>query len=94
MVNWDKYLEPPDEPEAQYCDGCGEEMELTKTYVVHDETGFDAVCINPFCPDKHTGVAKEIADALADSRATVGYLKRQILHLKRLLTIYDPHWED
>ncbi len=85
--NWDKYLEPPDEPEAQYCESCGHEM----SSVYPDNS--DLHCFNLFCPDKHTGVAKEIADALADSRATVGDLKRQILHLKRLLTIYDPHWE-
>lgn len=88
--NWDKYLDPPDEPEAQYCDGCGEEKEIIDNFGGQRYTK----CVNPYCPYKHNGVAKLIANELADSRATIGDLKREILHLKRLLTIHEANWEE
>ena len=53
--NWDKYLDPPDEPEAVFCDECGEEMEYNKW---GDWMRHYMECRNPFCPGKHDGIAK------------------------------------
>ena len=69
----DKYLDPPDEPEAILCDDCGEEMTAK----------YDGMkCANQYCPAKHEGVAKEMAELLIGAREEVKSLARRLNMLK------------
>ena len=61
--NLDKYLDPPDEPEAQYCESCGKEMEIMDEF---GEGGKYVKCVNPLCPDKFTGGAKALAEKIVE----------------------------
>ena len=87
--NWDKYLDPPDEPEEEYCESCGEVM------VEIDNFGGRRYmeCVNKCCPEKHTGVARELAVDLADTKASLDEMKKKVKHLVRLIKIYDPEFE-
>ena len=69
----DKYLEPPDEPEAKLCESCGEECEL-----VDEFDGHYADCSNPFCPDRHTGIAKEMAEIIVEQKDDIQRLKMKL----------------
>jgi hypothetical protein len=59
----DRYLEPPEEQEAVCCDECGEEMDEYSS------------CPNLFCPDKHDGMAKEMAIKIMELEYTLGRKK-------------------
>jgi hypothetical protein len=76
--NWDKYLDPPDEPEAVLCESCGQEME---GLYFGDEREFS--CINPHCPNKHTGVAKEMAEMIVELTDEVNTLRHKLAILQR-----------
>ncbi len=90
MKNFDSYYDPPDEEEAEFCESCGQEMYCPAP-------GFFGIpvtiCQNLFCPDKHEGTAKEMAEELADAQATIGDLKRKVSHLNRVISILDPDWK-
>jgi len=43
------YENPPDEPEAEYCEECGKELEVLDDF---GEGGKYTKCINPYCPAK------------------------------------------
>ncbi len=73
----DRYLDPPDEPEAELCQSCGVEMEYTFRGFL-DET----YCPNPLCPDKHSGVAKEMAELIVELRDEVDTLRLKVKILK------------
>lgn len=75
--NWDKYLDPPDEPEAELCESCGQEKSIL------DEFGGLKYmeCTNPLCPEKHSGIAKEIAEKLAEANVEIDYLRRKIRNM-------------
>lgn len=73
----DRYLDPPDEPEAELCQSCGVELEWRITTLI--PLRGDLACLNPFCPDKHSGVAKEMAELIVDTLSLrVKMLKRMI----------------
>lgn len=88
--NWDNYLDPPDEPEEEYCESCGSVMEVKRHYHTIPD---DMVCPNQFCPDKHYGTAKEMAIELADTKASLDEMKKKVKHLVRLIKIYNPGFE-
>lgn len=90
MTNYDKYLDPPDEEEAQFCEDCGQELEVKARYYTIPNT---LHCVNPFCPSKFHGTAKEMACELADAQASIGDLKRKVAHLNRVISILDPDWK-
>lgn len=56
MSNYDRYLDPLEEPEARFCEFCNHEMELKNTHssIRGDEPYWR--CVNRFCPDKFVGV--------------------------------------
>ena len=89
--NWDKYLDPPDTPEEEYCESCGVPLEYMLATLIPLKG--ELRCTNKCCPEKHTGVAKEIAVELADTRASLEDMKRKNIHLIRLIKIYDPEFE-
>lgn len=64
------YLEPPDEPEAVFCEECGEEMENGET------------CKYQFCPSKFEGDAKEMAYMLIGATEEVKSLAQQLRRVK------------
>lgn len=64
-----RYLDPPDEPEAVFCDDCGEEMT-----VKHD----GMTCTNQYCPAKFEGDAREMAELLIGAREEVKSLARRL----------------
>lgn len=91
MNDW--YIEdtrqPKDEPEAEYCESCGQPMELcTKGY-----THF--TCVNLFCPEKFqesTQVVQDMANhiveveqELADTKNDLKYANARIANLKTRL---------
>ena len=69
-----RYLDPPDEPEAVFCEDCGEEMEVKEDL---DGTHYTK-CNNRYCPAKHEGVAREMAELLIGANETVKSLARRI----------------
>lgn len=71
-----RWLDPPDEPEAVFCEECGEEMT-----VKHD----GMTCTNPYCPAKFEGVAKEMAELLIGAREEVKSLARRLKYKTREL---------
>lgn len=48
-MNNERYLDPPDEPEADYCEDCGQEMEYESPMTANQ---IEFICTNPFCPAK------------------------------------------
>lgn len=70
--NWDKYLDPPDQPERIDCPYCGEEMEILEDFGGQKYTK----CTNHFCPDKHDGVANEMAEKILELEYDLMRLKR------------------
>lgn len=83
IKNLDKYLDPPDKPEIPLCEACGHEM----SSVYPD--GSDPHCFNRFCPDKHVGIMKEMAELIVDQAETIDELKTKIRRLERRLRIDD-----
>ena len=75
IKNLDKYLDPPDEPEAELCEACGHEM----VEFVHGDGYY---CKNKFCPDKHVGIMKEMAELIVDQAETIDNLKAKIRRLE------------
>jgi len=59
----DSWYDPPFEEEAKHCEHCGQEMALTSTLMWRTRTIplKEWVCNNEYCPNKHTGVAHEMA---------------------------------
>ena len=86
IKNLDKYLDPPDEPEAEYCESCGEELEWENSSILPLKGGLK--CTNPFCPDKHVGIMKEMAELIVDQAETIDKLKTKIRRLE------FKHWVD
>jgi hypothetical protein len=80
--NWDKYLDPPDEPEIPICESCGKDMEEFWANPLTDDVDYS--CTNPFCPDKHTGIAKEMAEKIADLEEIVADLRLKLSRLGAL----------
>lgn len=72
-VNNDRYLDPPDEPEAIFCEDCGAEMEYRNTH--GEEWHF---CGNRFCPAKHDGIAKEMAILILEQQDTIDRLRMKL----------------
>ena len=80
--SYDRWLTSvPEEPEAIICESCGQEMEILEVFQGQKY----AKCVNPFCPNKHTGIAKEIAEKLVDALDTVSRLESMVKHLKNQL---------
>ena len=63
----DKYLDPPEEPEAQFCEDCGKEMVEGNWYQGRGLKLENLHCPNRYCPAKHTGIAQELAGELLRS---------------------------
>ncbi len=85
----DRYLDPPDEPEAELCQSCGAEME---GLYFGDTQEFD--CLNPFCPDKHSGVAKEMAELIVELGEDVATLRVKIGLLRRMIDTVSNNKEE
>ena len=68
--------QPPDEPEAQFCEDCGEEMEE-----VHDWDGVSSHrCTNVMCPSKFNAgeVAFDMAVKIVELKDDLERAKRQL----------------
>lgn len=76
-----RYLDPPDEPEAVLCDNCGEEMDVKEDL---DGTHYTK-CTNQYCPAKFEGVAREMAELLIGAREEVKSLARKLNYKAREL---------
>lgn len=75
----DKYLNPPDEPEAQFCKSCGEEMPILDNFGGQRYSE----CVNLFCPNKHEGIAREMAELIVELRDEVNTLRHKVTILQR-----------
>ena len=85
--------QPPDEPEAQFCEDCGEEMEYRLYDIVATKFIKDGFrCNNPFCPDKFaiecgTTVIEmanhlvEVEQDLKYAKAALKYAEARIVNL-------------
>ena len=76
------YLEPPDEPEAVFCEECGEEMVREWKWSARNPMQNKLVCRNKFCPAKFEGDAKEMAYMLIGATEEVKSLARQLKRIK------------
>ena len=65
IKNFDRYYDPPEEPEAYICEACGEESD-------------EDYCKNKQCPDLFTGDARKLAEDLADARDEVRRLRLRV----------------
>jgi hypothetical protein len=85
----DRWLEPPDEPEAVFCDDCGDEMEEGRL------TGELLPCGNVFCPSKfkenstEREMAIELVDALEENRTLKLKLTRSRREVDALVEQYS-----
>lgn len=71
---------PPDEPEAVYCEDCGEELSEIHTGIgSYRHTEY--VCTNNFCPEKFAGVPKEMAELIVEQKDTIQRLENRIKFL-------------
>lgn len=89
MKNFDSYYDPPEEPEAEYCEECGQEKTILENFGGRDYYE----CNNDFCPAKFTGDAKEMAQKLVDTIDTVSRLEGRVKRLKMILDVVSPGWE-
>ena len=68
---------PPDEPEEEYCDECEQPLDSST-----DSCGKEWLsCKNPLCPNKHTGIPKEMAEKIVE---LLGDLDARDARIKRL----------
>lgn len=76
--------QPPDEPEAELCEDCGNELEDKWDRLCKEHT---FRCVNPYCPAKHEGVAKEMAVVLSEVLEKNKRLKRKVAHQDSLIKL-------
>lgn len=81
--NWDKYLDPPDEPEAEVCEACGHELEWENYSILSLKGGLR--CTNRYCPDKHEGITEEMAEILVEMEYTIRRLEMKVKILESML---------
>jgi hypothetical protein len=81
----DQYLTPPEEPEAVFCEDCGEEM------IEIDSFGGarDMKCVYQFCPGKFEGDAREMAEMLIGATETIKSLAAKVKRLSSTGTTCD-----
>lgn len=75
--SYDRWLTtPPDdnEPEIPICESCGHEKEILDNFGGQRYTK----CVNPYCPDKHEGIAKEMAETIVELVDTIDCLRAKI----------------
>jgi hypothetical protein len=77
-----RWLDPPEEPEAVLCDDCGEEMEVKQDWKGNPY----AKCKYQWCPGKFDGDAQELASMLIEANETIKHLREQVRRLKLGLT--------
>ena len=70
---------PKDEPERIDCESCGEEKEERQDY------GGDSYfsCPNPYCPDKHEGIVKNMAIRILELEYSNSIKNYQVKNLLR-----------
>lgn len=90
--NLEDTRQPPDEPEAVFCEECGQEV-LEEYAPLGGNRSYYAVCENPFCPENFTGVAKEMAERLVEALDTVSKLKDTVRRQNQLIRCYDPGYK-
>jgi hypothetical protein len=79
-----QYLDPPDEPPV--CEECFEPLtkDITDEYV----------CENKYCPLKHEGAAREMAEDLIGARETIKSLAAKLRRLEALPANVCPECGD
>ena len=82
----DRYLEdkrePPEEPEAKFCDSCDEEMQAGNWYEGRGMKLENLHCVNCFCPAKFDGQAYAMAIALLECKDDIRRMKHRIKQLE------------
>lgn len=74
IINQGHYYDPPDEPEAEYCEECGEEL-----------MDGDSSCTNRYCPSKFDNdITRELAMEIVDLRTSLNEMKRKAESWKNL----------
>lgn len=89
IKNFDRYYDPPDDPEVPICEFCGLDMDF--------DADDEPVCNNPICPEKFNiqsvsgKIAKEMAERIVSMREDIDQMharlrqaeghKRQMLEL-------------
>lgn len=82
---FDRHLDPPDEIDQEYCESCGQPMELT------DKGYIDWDCVNQFCPEKFEkykggtiAVVLDMSNHLAEVEQELADLKVKYQQLKNI----------
>lgn len=91
IKNHDQYLDPPDGPEVPICESCGHYMEQNPRMGCGSRWLEDISygCKNSFCPDKHNGIAKEMAERVVELTEKLEDYKTKLNRLSRKLSISD-----
>lgn len=78
--------QPEDEPEQEYCESCGQEMEFHNPSLIDPDPYFE--CNNQFCPekfDKKDGLlVHEMSERLAEVEQELADLKVKYQQLKNI----------
>jgi hypothetical protein len=97
MDNFDRaqrdWETPPDEPEAVFCEDCGQEVEY-RTDANGEDWNF---CGNHLCPNKFDGKSKEMAILIVEQKESIESLQRTLKHIRnKLIHMQDTleHRED
>lgn len=69
--------QPPELPEAVYCESCGDEMEILDDF---DGSKY-SVCVNSFCPRLFDSVSKEMAELIVEQKDLIKHLESRVKFL-------------
>jgi hypothetical protein len=89
MDNFDRaqrdWETPPDEPEAVFCEDCGQEVEY-RTDANGEDWNF---CGNHLCPNKFDGKSKEMAILIVEQKESIESLQNTLKQVRRKLAWTD-----
>ena len=95
-MNNERYLDPPDEPEAELCEDCGQEM--VENPANYKASMPDFRCVNPYCPAKFEdlvgngavlGMAQklvEVTETLKSTQSTLKYVRTKLSHYEDVIS--------
>ena len=93
-MNNERYLDPPDEPEAEICEDCGQELVESSGDIP------DFRCGNPYCPAKFiysslysgkmlSDMAEELVETtetLKSTQSTLKYVRTKLSHYEDIIS--------
>lgn len=104
MSNPDNYYDPPDDEEMEYCEFCGQEVEILDDFDGAEYTR----CVNQFCPEKFekykggniavvwdiSNHLAEVEEALKDAQDTLKPVRRKLSWTQEKLAEREARLEE